>query len=147
MSRLISNCVGRTCHFVDFVMRRLIILSQQAHDVNITSPQRRCNVIQRAHDVNITSPQRRCNVIQRAHDVNITSLQRRCNVIQRAHDVNITSLQRRCNVIQRAHDVASTLKRRYIYVMCPLGLFLYKNTGCGYSLKASILAPCSCKRV
>ena len=29
---------------------------------------------------------------------------------QRTHDVNITSMQR--------HDVASTLRRRYIYVMC-----------------------------
>ena len=34
-------------------------------------------------------------------------------VTQRAHDVNITSPQRRCNVM--------TLRRRYIYVMCPLG--------------------------
>ena len=36
-----------------------VITSRQAHDVNTTSPQRRCNV----HDVNTTSPQRRCNVL------------------------------------------------------------------------------------
>ena len=39
------------------------------------------------------------------------------NASRQAHDVNITSPQRRCNVM----DVASTLRRRYIYVMCPLG--------------------------
>ena len=48
-------------------------------------------------------------IAQRAHDVNITSPQRRCNVI-RKYNVASTSMQR--------HDVASTLRRRYIYVMC-----------------------------
>ena len=67
--------------------------STSLHDVNITSPQRRCKVMtlhRRWGDVIFTS----C-----AHDVNITSPQRR------AHDVNITSPQRRCNVI----DVEATL--------------------------------------
>ena len=57
-----------------------------------------------AHDVNITSPQRRCNVMtlhRRWGDVIFT---------WRKYNVASTSMQR--------HDVASTLRRRYIYVMC-----------------------------
>ena len=41
---------------------------------------------------------------------------------QRTHDVYTTSLQRRCNV-----DVASTLRRRCINVMCPLGSLSTKD--------------------
>ena len=37
----------------------------------------------------------------------------------RKYNVATTSMQR--------HDVASTLRRRYIYVMCPLGSFIYRH--------------------
>ena len=54
-------------------------------------------------------------ISQRAHDVNITSPQRRCNGTWRKFNVASTSIQR--------HDDASTLRRRYIYVMCLPGSF------------------------
>ena len=52
-----------------------------------------------AHDVNTTSPS--------------TSMQRHDVASSCKYNVASTSMQR--------HDVASTLRRRYIYVMCPLG--------------------------
>ena len=67
---------------------------------------------QRAHDVNITSPQRRCNVTWRCIDVEATLY---------LHDVASTLRRRyiyviRLNVDATSHDVASTLRRRYIYM-------------------------------
>ena len=97
--------------------------SRQAYDVNITSPQRRCNVmtlhrrwgdiIFTSHDVNITSPQRRCNVM---------TLHRRWGNVIFSIDVEATLYLRpwrKYNVASTSmqlHDVASTLRRRYIYV-------------------------------
>ena len=92
--------------------------SMQRHGVASTLRRRLC------HDVNITSPQRRCNVM---------TLHRRWNNCKynvastslTSCALNITSPQRRCNVMtlhRRWGDVIFTSCARYIYVMCPLGL-------------------------
>ena len=81
----------------------LLPLSQRAHDVRMTSYQRRCDVMtshRRQSDVTLTSCA--CLVVtvwlsehaQRAHDVIITSYQRRCDVMtshRRRSDVIVTS--------------------------------------------------------
>ena len=112
--------------------------TQRAHDLNITSPKRRCNVMTLhrhwgdviftswrcidvevtlyLHDVNITSPQRRCNVMtlhRRWGDFIFTTLY--------LHEVNITSPQRRCNVMtlhRRWGDVIFTSDRTVPYLLC-----------------------------
>ena len=107
--------------------------SMQRHDVASTLRWRYIHVMRRwgdvifmAHDVNITSPQRRCNLMtlhRRWVDVIFTSwhastLRRRYIYVMcvpwRKYNVASTSMQR--------HDVASTLWRRYMYVMCLPGI-------------------------
>ena len=97
---------------IDVDATSLGTITQQAHDVNITSPQRRCsrcNVMAlHRRDVNITSPQRRYNVItlyRRWGDVIFTSCM---GSMQWQSLFSMALLRRSCDVVQSEAKSNST---------------------------------------
>ena len=99
--------------------------TQRAHDVNTTSPQRRCDVVftsWRCIDVEAT--------LYLRHDI-ASTLRRRCIYVMTLHRRwgDVVFMSWCCIDIEATlylrHDVASTLMRRCIYVMCLPGIRLY----------------------